>query len=184
MKYYHMNRRILLAAIGFVVLGAALSSIGADNQMKSKQPNSLFIAVDDLRPQPGCYGHRETLSPNIDKLALKGTIFERAYCNVPVCGPSRVSVMTGIRANSGDWRNSNKVSHRMLFDHKIDPQENVNIAEMPDAQDTVDRLSKMFRCCSPSRSGLQPDNPDGIGTYRSIGISRILSTDLKCAHRY
>jgi len=73
----------------------------------AERPNILFIAIDDLRPQLGCYGHSETLSPNIDKLASRGTIFERAYCNVPVCGPSRVSVMTGIRTHSGQWKTSN-----------------------------------------------------------------------------
>ncbi len=72
-----------------------------------KRPNILFIAVDDLRIQLGCYGHTETISPNIDRLASEGTLFNRAYCQVPVCGPSRVSVMTGIRTNSSQWSTSN-----------------------------------------------------------------------------
>ncbi len=102
----HITRRCFLLAIGFGLLSTALSTVVADNQALSKKPNILFIAVDDLRPQLGCYGHNETLSPNIDKLASRGTIFERAYCNVPVCGPSRVSVMTGIRTNSDQWKTS------------------------------------------------------------------------------
>jgi arylsulfatase A-like enzyme len=59
-------------------------------------PNILLIIVDDLRPQLGCYGHNETLSPNIDRLAEEGMLFERAYCQVPVCGASRASLMTGL----------------------------------------------------------------------------------------
>jgi arylsulfatase A-like enzyme len=63
----------------------------------SRRPNVLFIAVDDLRPELGCYGRAAIRSPHIDRLAARGTLFERAYCMVPVCGASRASLMTGIR---------------------------------------------------------------------------------------
>jgi iduronate 2-sulfatase len=59
--------------------------------------NVLFIAVDDLRCELGCYGHKLVQSPNIDRLAAEGTRFERAYCMVAVCGASRAAMMTGIR---------------------------------------------------------------------------------------
>jgi iduronate 2-sulfatase len=61
------------------------------------KPNVLFIAVDDLRPQLGCYGFESMKTPNIDRLASGGTVFRRAYCMVPTCGASRASLMTGIR---------------------------------------------------------------------------------------
>ncbi|PQO28249.1 sulfatase [Blastopirellula marina] len=61
------------------------------------RPNVLFIAVDDLRPEIGCYGMSHIHSPNIDKLASEGTVFERAYCMVPTCGASRAALMTSIR---------------------------------------------------------------------------------------
>ena len=60
------------------------------------RPNVLFIAVDDLRPELGCYG-MPVHSPNIDQLAASGTLFRRAYVQVALCMPSRVSVMTGQR---------------------------------------------------------------------------------------
>lgn len=60
-------------------------------------PNILFIAVDDLRPELGCYGEGHIDSPNIDRLAAQGTRFDRSYCNIPVCGASRASLMTGLR---------------------------------------------------------------------------------------
>jgi len=61
------------------------------------QPNILFIAVDDLRPELACYGKELISSPNIDRLAAEGTRFDRSYCNIPVCGASRASLMTGLR---------------------------------------------------------------------------------------
>jgi len=60
-------------------------------------PNVLFIVIDDLRPQLGCYGNTQMVTPHIDALAERGMRFERAYCQVPVCGASRASVLTGHR---------------------------------------------------------------------------------------
>tara|TARA_R110002049_G_scaffold308910_2_gene514835 strand:- start:6322 stop:7833 length:1512 start_codon:yes stop_codon:yes gene_type:complete len=61
------------------------------------QPNILFIVVDDLRTELGCYGAEHIKSPNIDRLANEGTLFQRAYCNIPVCGASRASILSGLR---------------------------------------------------------------------------------------
>ena len=75
----------------------ALFSVTIVQAKDDERPNVLFIAVDDLRPQLGCYGMPSMQTPNIDRLASEGILFERAYCMVPTCGASRASLMTGIR---------------------------------------------------------------------------------------
>jgi len=60
-------------------------------------PNILMIAVDDLRPELNRFGESGMVTPNLDRLADRGTIFQRAYCQFAVCGPSRASLMSGLR---------------------------------------------------------------------------------------
>jgi len=83
--------RKLIHLVCSVLLIAASLSAAAD------KPNVLFIAVDDLRPQLGCYGIEQMHSPNIDRLSKRSVVFNRSYCMVPTCGASRASLMTGIR---------------------------------------------------------------------------------------
>ena len=93
-----MPTRIVLFAFGWLVCCVPLFA-----QDGNAKKNILFIAVDDLRAQLGCYGDEEIFSPNIDRLASRGVLFNRAYCNVPRCSASRASVMTGIRAPADIW---------------------------------------------------------------------------------
>ena len=72
------------------------SVIAQNNKVKHDKPSILFIAIDDLRPELGCYGKSIIKSPNIDRLAASGIIFNNAYANYPVCGPSRASMLSGI----------------------------------------------------------------------------------------
>ena len=68
--------------------------------LAADKPNVLFIAVDDLRPEMGCYGNPVVKTPNFDRLAARGIVFNRAYCQQAVCSPSRSSIMTGRRPDA------------------------------------------------------------------------------------
>lgn len=77
-------------------LAAILILVSCQSKKEEAKPNVLFIAIDDLRTELGCYGASQVKSPNIDQLAKEGIVFNRAYCNVPVCGASRASLLTSI----------------------------------------------------------------------------------------
>lgn len=64
------------------------------------KPNVIFISIDDLRPELGCYGNSEIKTPCLDEFANTATTFLRAYCQAAVCAPSRASVMTGLRPDT------------------------------------------------------------------------------------
>lgn len=88
----------------FFPLGALLWAWATPCSKAERSPNVLFIAVDDLRVELGCYGSEHVISPNIDRLAEQGTLFERAYCQQTVCNPSRASMLTGLRPDAlGVW---------------------------------------------------------------------------------
>ncbi len=78
----------------FITCACFAISIIAD---AADKPNVLFIAIDDLRPELGCYGSDAAISPNLDKIAKEGLLFNRAYCQQAICRPSRASLMTGAR---------------------------------------------------------------------------------------
>jgi len=103
MKNSKLTRRNFL--VDAFALGAASTFLSptacllarTSSQRRARRPNVLFIAVDDLRPQLGCYGTATMISPNIDRLASEGILFERAYCQQPICMATRASLLSGYR---------------------------------------------------------------------------------------
>jgi arylsulfatase A-like enzyme len=78
-----------------ISLAPISSAVAAD-----ERPNVLFVSIDDLRPELGCYGNSIIRTPHLDQFSGRAATFMRAYCQAAVCAPSRASVMTGLRPDS------------------------------------------------------------------------------------
>jgi iduronate 2-sulfatase len=92
-----MNPLVVIAAFSTMIVPLAMRCNAAQRSIK---PNVLFIAVDDLACTLGCYGDVLALTPHIDRLASEGVCFTRAYNQLPLCNPTRASVMTGLRPDT------------------------------------------------------------------------------------
>src|SRR5947209_19171737 len=87
-----------------------------------RRPNVLFIVADDLNSDLGCYGYDTVRSPGIDRLAKRGVRFERAYCQYPVCNPSRTSFLSGLRPAKTRVIDNVTPTRAYLADHVFMPQ--------------------------------------------------------------
>ena len=139
--------RLSVAAV--ISLAPLISLVPRSASGEQRPPNVLFLISDDLNADLGCYGHRLARTPHIDRLAARGVRFERAYCNYPLCGPSRNSMLTGLYPNSNgilrnaEWNAGD--AGRQLYDHDTDPRELVNLVEDPAHSETVRQLAERLR---------------------------------------
>lgn len=118
-----MSFRFSLAALCLPVL-LLLGAPASVQSEKNEKLNVLFIAADDMNCDLGVYGNPQVKTPHLDRLAKMGVRFDRAYCQQPLCGPSRASIMTGLRPDTLDMhtlkhelrkKNPNVVTLGQLF---------------------------------------------------------------------
>lgn len=103
-----------------LILGFSLSSF---ELLGSTRPNILFIAVDDWNDWVGCLGHSQAKTPNVDRLAARGTLFTNASCAASVCNPSRAAVMSGLRpSTTGVYENATPIQTQLPADHLTLPK--------------------------------------------------------------
>lgn len=104
MRFSKVARRLLALMAATAVAGCAqtgaIETARQTPQAPAQRPNILLILVDDLKPTLGAFSDRHAISPNIDRLAARGTRFEHAYANQAVCAPSRINLMTSRRSTS------------------------------------------------------------------------------------
>ena len=92
----------LLRVISFIQRSLILLPLLVASAHGNDRLNVLFIAADDMNNDLGVYGNKQVQTPNLERLARMGVRFDRAYCQQPLCGPSRASIMTGLRPDSLD----------------------------------------------------------------------------------
>jgi iduronate 2-sulfatase len=183
-----------LSALSFFLLAAAFGQ-----SMPTKKPHVLFIVIDDLRPELGCYGSPIAVTPNLDRLASKGVLFNRAYCQQAICSPSRASLMTGARPdaigvieNYTDFRVANPDIVTLPQHFRSHGYETVNVGKIyhgkyNDAEKSWSRLpaNRLMKtrpipggCGLPENQKIQRDNraellakygPDKVGGLTSSG---------------
>lgn len=127
----------------------------------AEKMNVLFIAADDMNCDLSVYGHPQVKTPNLERLARMGVRFDNAYCQQPLCGPSRASLMTGLRPDTLDM-------HTLHHDLRIKNPNVVTLGQMFQRNDYFTyRSGKIYHYGNPSMIGTDANDDPATWTERS-----------------
>jgi iduronate 2-sulfatase len=158
-----MKLYLVLCVSILALLGASCDAHAAE------RPNVLFIISDDLNNFLGCYGDERAKTPNIDELATRGVQFDLAYCQYPLCGPSRNSMLTGLYPNSTGILNNGQIFRQTIPSQISLPQ------AFRQAGYFVARLGKLYHYGVPNSIGT--DGHDDPGSWElemnPAGVDRL-----------
>ena len=111
------RREFLKGGLGLMLAGGIARGASAN-----RPKNVLFIIVEDLKAVMGCYGNEVVQTPNLDRVAARGMVFERAYGQFPVCNPSRTSMLTGLRPDRTGILDNRRSWHETVGDRVTLPR--------------------------------------------------------------
>ncbi len=157
----------MLRALAFAYCASVMFLTAAVSD--ERRPNVLFMISDDLNTTLGCYGAPLIRTPNLDRLASRGMLFERAYCSFPLCGPSRNSLLTGLYPNSTGILTNSRIFRQTIPNQVSMPQ------AFRQAGYFVGRIGKLYHFNVPNSVGT--DGHDDPASWElelnPVGVERL-----------
>ncbi len=147
------NRRDFIKKVGLGTAILSLSGVFSKCTKTAEKPNILWLSCEDISPHLGCYGYDNAITPNLDKLASKGLLYENAFTTAPVCAPNRSSIITGLYSTTLGTHNMRAGG------------EGVKYSEFPEKPDNIKLFSENLRsagyyCINNDKEDYQFDTPE------------------------
>lgn len=162
-------------ALPWAVLWLFAARGGAQEAVAARRPDVLLILADDLGKRVGYLGDPVARTPNLDALAARGMRFERAYCQAPLCNPSRVSLLTGLGPattgvldNTTDWRNNPRIRHTLPQVFAASGYETVSAGKVFHLSKSDE--SRWTRTLKPIKVRREGVNREGTSTTTRLGL--------------